>query len=136
MDREYWFSKKSKQFLKNIDTFYYAVYFKDSFLADDHSEPVEKLRKFCNDLKKDYESKDVSFSDQHVIFQAGAFSVYNVRFTAPDFFDFFVAPVVYTKDTPIAVMQLRSRCLWEDGVYAAEYVLFSLWFFRPDQPTF
>lgn len=119
MEKDYWFSKKEKKFLKNIDTFYYAVYFKESFLADDHCEAVEKLRAFCDDLKKNYESKDLYFSDHHVIFQNGSFSFYNVRFSAPDFFDFFVAPVVYTKDTPIGILQLRSRCLWEDGIYAA-----------------
>lgn len=120
MDKEYWFTKKSKQFLKNIDTFYYAVFFDADFTRKSQSHAVEKLRVFCDKLKYEYEDKECYFGgDDSVLYQPGTFSIYGYRFTAPEFFDFFVAPITRTEETPHAVMQIRSRALWEDGVYAA-----------------
>lgn len=125
MDKEFWFSKKSKQFLKNIDTFYYSIFLEEDMTRISDSHAVYKLRAFCDSLKSVTDDKPVTFGEHTVIYQTGRFSVYNYRFSSPDFFDFFVAPVVNTNDTPAFVMQLRSRSLWEDGVYSAYHASFS-----------
>lgn len=121
MNHEFWHKKKSKQFLKNIDTFYYAVFFEQDLTSASQDPCVHKLRKFCADLKRLPDAIDLDFGKEkyHVLYTPGSFSVYSVRFCKPEYFDFFVAPMTMTKETPHAIMQLRSRPLWEEGVYAA-----------------
>lgn len=119
MDIEYWFTKKSKQFLKNIDTLYYSVYFEQDMTSTSTDHSVYKLRCFLDELRNIREEKELSFGDYKCLYVPGRFSVYNFRFSCPDFFDFFVAPSVNTQDTPGAILQLRSRVLWEDRVYSA-----------------
>lgn len=121
MDEKFWHTKKSKQFLKNIDTFYYAIYFENDFLSSSKEPAVFHLRQFCADLKQETDSKDLYFGHDkyHVLYLPGAFSIYSIRLSKPEYFDLFIAPVTSTADTPQAVLQLRSRPLWEDGVYCA-----------------
>lgn len=121
MDQQYWHTKKQKQFLKNIDTFYYAIFFEEDFTSMSKSAAVQGLRSYCERLKMLPEAKDLYFGvdKYHVIYQPGSFSIYNIRLTKPEYFDFFLSTSVPTDQTPHAVMQLRSRPLWEEGVYAA-----------------
>lgn len=122
MDQQFWHARKSKQFLKNIDTFYYAVFFDQDFTPYSQDVNVINLRKFCSELKKLQDAYDLDFGKKdkyHVSYIPGSFSCYSVRFMKPEFFDFFLAPQTLTDTTPHAIMQLRSRPLWEDGVYAA-----------------
>lgn len=121
MDAQYWHTKKSKQFLKNIDTFYYSIFFDQDLSSDVGSYSVERFRQFCAELKRFPDEKELSFDNgaYKVIYKPGSFSIYNVRLSKPDYFDFFIAPSVPTDTTPHAIMQLRSRPLWNDGVYEA-----------------
>ena len=121
MDRDYWFTKKSKQFLKNIDTFYYAVFFDEDFTVGTSDMNVLNIRKACEQLKSVPDAVELEFGEEKykVLYMPGSFSCYNTRFSKPEYFDFFVCPMTHTKETPHAIMQLRSRPLWEDGVYPA-----------------
>lgn len=135
MDKEYWFTKKQQQFLKNIDTFYYSVKLYNDFLGQTEDIAVLNFRKVVNEFRsgKDgqaffatdytYPAKvDPSYS---VIFRQFTFSrFYNFCLEKPDFFDIFVASEIpaYSdgeNKTPEIIIQLRSRCLWEKGVYQA-----------------
>lgn len=121
MNNQFWHTKKSKQFLKNIDTFYYAIFFEEDFTPYTQNTDVINLRKQCENLKKLADGCDFDFGKEkyRVSYMPGSFSCYGVRFCKPEYFDFFLAPMVHTDTTPHAIMQLRSRPLWEEGIYAA-----------------
>lgn len=121
MDVNIWHTKKSKQFLKNIDTFYYSIFFDQDLTKGSGSFSVDRFRSFCSSMKNEIDSKDLYVGKEkyHVIYMPGSFSIYNIRLNKPGYFDLFLAPSVPTNTTPHAVMQLRSRPLWEEGAYAA-----------------
>lgn len=131
MDPNYWHKKKQKKFLKNIDTFYYAVYMDEDFnVTNDRSTEsassllsqnnVNRFRNFCERLSKENEAHNIYLDDDtFVLYQPGSFSIYTVRLTKPGLYDLFLAPRIFTDDTPVMIMQIRSRALWEDGVYEA-----------------
>ena len=47
-----WFSKSSKKFLHNIDTFYYSVKLLDDFTQNSHSKIVTRFRNYLKLFSK------------------------------------------------------------------------------------
>ena len=118
MDKEFWFNKKEKKFLKNIDTLYYAVYFEEDFTKDTISDAVKYLREFTEEIASQEDPVNFYFKTGGTLYyQPGRFSCYSFRLTCADFFDVFVSPEVPTKDTPPMIIQIRSKALWEYGAY-------------------
>lgn len=139
MDSAFWYSKKSKKFCKNIDTFYYSVTLEEDFTAESSDHHVKDLRDYINDFRGANDGQTVQIGDfktlyhelgfdtkRVLLYRFGVYArMYNFRLECPDFFDFFVAPVVpaaqVVKDgsegagTPQICVQIRSRALWELG---------------------
>lgn len=128
MDKEYWFSKKEKKFLHNIDTFYFSVKLHDDFTRDASAFNVERLRR-CITKYSSY--PDASpFVETHyespVLYKKGVYAFfYNFRLEVPEQFDFYFAPVVPDGAETVAsvtseiVVQIRSRMLWDLGAKIA-----------------
>ena len=117
MDTFYWFNKKSQKFVKNIDTFYYSVYLCNDFSSDSQDTAVFSFRHWVDENIKDGEKVYNFDGDYPVIFSVGGYAIYHYRFSSPDFFDIFFNTTINQPNTPVFIVQLRSRCLWEDGIY-------------------
>lgn len=118
-DFDFWFKKKEQRFLKNIDTFYYSVYF-DCDLSSIECKDVSvfNYREYLGSLLNLSFDTPVLFANNiSLLYSRGCFEIYKFRLSAPDFFDLFLTDKKPTSDTPDAIIQLRSNCLWIDGVY-------------------
>ena len=134
MDTDFWFSKKSKKFCKNIDTLYYSVTLENDFTIDSQDLLVQNVRKYIEGFKgatdgqtvliDDFKTKyqELGFDTKRVLcFRHGVYArMYTFRLECPDFFDFFFAPYVPPVEgdstgTPQICVQIRSRALWELG---------------------
>lgn len=129
---DFWFDFKQKKFLHNIDTFYYSVKFKNSFLKETTDLNVIKFRKFFKKYREECsEFGSVPFYllgfDSALDMKNMHFGkYYNLWLTKNDFFDLIFAPVVPPKDkeedssvTPECIVQIRSYALWLYGVNKA-----------------
>lgn len=138
MDKEYWFSKKNKKFLQNIDTFYYTIKLANDFTSGAAAdEPVKKLRRCMEKYKAlAYGEKFTEVvAEFPVIYDKGCFArMYNFHLQAvgsikesgtDEMFDVFIAPEVPASEaglssvTPEIMVQIRSKMLWELGVKLA-----------------
>ena len=135
VENTYWFDFKQKKFLHNIDTFYYAVKFKQDFTADSKDARVKDFRRKFEALSRqwdDLNSFDASVSffvpgmpDALNYFPFTYAFFYNVKLECPELFDIFFAPKVpHSADngdsnTCECVVQIRSYMLWMYGVKLA-----------------
>lgn len=138
MDREYWFSKKNKKFLQNIDTFYYTIKLADDFTSGAAAdESVKKLRSCMAKYRSmTFGQKFTEVSAEFpVIYDKGCFArIYTFHLQAvgsikesgtDEMFDVFIAPEVPASEaglssvTPEIMVQIRSKMLWELGVKLA-----------------
>lgn len=135
VENTYWFDFKQKKFLHNIDTFYYAVKFKQDFTADSKDARVKDFRRKFEALSRQWDDLN-SFDASVSFFVPGmpdalnyspftyAF-FYNVKLGCPELFDIFFAPKVpHSADngdsnTCECVVQIRSYMLWMYGVKLA-----------------
>lgn len=135
VENTYWFDFKQKKFLHNIDTFYYAVKFKQDFTADSKDARVKDFRRKFEALSRQWDDLN-SFDTSVSFFVPGmpdalnyspftyAF-FYNVKLECPELFDIFFAPKVpHSADngdsnTCECVVQIRSYMLWMYGVKLA-----------------
>ena len=125
----FWFDKKEKKFLHQIDTFYYSVKLENDFTKDSNDPFVKMFREHFNKLEDDIVYDDIItqyFCDKVLNFKRGTFArIYNVHLEKPEYFDIFIASKVPSnKDsgesvTCEMVIQLRSYMLWMYGVNAA-----------------
>ena len=132
VENTYWFDFKQKKFLHNIDTFYYAVKFKQDFTADSKDMKVKDFRRKFEALSREWDNQN-AFNSSVSFFVPGMpdalnytpFSYaffYNVKLECPELFDIFFAPKVpHSADngesnTCECVVQIRSYMLWMYGV--------------------
>lgn len=135
VENTYWFDFKQKKFLHNIDTFYYAVKFKQDFTADSKDMKVKDFRRKFEALSREWDNQN-AFNSSISFFVPGMpdalnytpFSYaffYNVKLECPELFDVFFAPKVpHSADngesnTCECVVQIRSYMLWMYGVKLA-----------------
>lgn len=128
MDKEYWFSKKEKKFLHNIDTFYFSVKLADDFTSVGDAANVEQLRRVCtrySGMANETPFKEVEF-DTPVLYRKGTYAgFYSFWLESPEQFDFLFAPVVpvgaetVSSVTSEIIVQIRARMLWELGAKLA-----------------
>lgn len=135
VENTYWFDFKQKKFLHNIDTFYYAVKFKQDFTADSKDVKVKDFRRKFEALSREWDNQN-AFNSSISFFVPGMpdalnytpFSYaffYNVKLECPELFDIFFAPKVpHSADngesnTCECVVQIRSYMLWMYGVKLA-----------------
>lgn len=135
VENTYWFDFKKTKFLHNIDTFYYAVKFKQDFTADSKDMKVKDFRRKFEALSREWDNQN-AFNSSVSFFVPGMpdalnytpFSYaffYNVKLECPELFDIFFAPKVpHSADngesnTCECVVQIRSYMLWMYGVKLA-----------------
>ncbi len=123
-DAEYWYSKKNKKFLHNIDSFYYSVVLEDDFTSSGQAVNVQRVRSMmksfsgCTDIQP---FNFLTFSEMSYVpinvskvpdnidlilnYRKGTFArFYDFRLSCPDEFDFFMATNV-----PYAVSQSGDK---------------------------
>ena len=128
MDTEFWFSKKEKKFLHNIDTFYFSVKLADDFTDLGNAANVEQLRRVCNKysgMANETPFREVEY-DSPVLYRKGKYGFfYTFWLESPEQFDFLFAPVVPVGAETVAsvtseiIVQIRARMLWELGAKLA-----------------
>lgn len=135
VENTYWFDFKKTKFLHNIDTFYYAVKFKQDFTADSKDMKVKDFRRKFEALSREWDNQN-AFNSSVSFFVPGMpdalnytpFSYaffYNVKLECPELFDIFFAPKVpHSADNGESnacecVVQIRSYMLWMYGVKLA-----------------
>lgn len=100
VENTYWFDFKQKKFLHNIDTFYYAVKFKQDFTADSKDMKVKDFRRKFEALSREWDNQN-AFNSSISFFVPGMpdalnytpFSYaffYNVKLECPELFDIFL----------------------------------------------
>lgn len=128
-DRQEWFGYRQKQFLHNIDTFYYSVKFSNDFRLKTRDEKVLRLRRFFK-LKYEHLMEDSDASDLYLpqlgkclVLRPVTFSrFYSTCLSYPEYFDIFLATVVPkaadggASVTCELIVQIRSYMLWMFGV--------------------
>lgn len=127
-EQEKWFSYKQKQYLHNIDTFYYSVKFKNDFRLKTRDECVLRLRRYFK-LQYDYlqneDMVDLYLPNlgKYLVLKPVTFSrFYTTCLSYPEYFDIFLAPVVPKAAdggesvTCECIVQIRSYMLWLMGV--------------------
>lgn len=128
-DNHYWFYRKEKKNLHNIDNLYYTV-----MLANDFTEPtdpaVHEFKLWLNALKTRLLESANSFDDDNitrvdipgidnVYYCLNSFAhMYQHCLSCPDFFDIFIATTTPNELTPQITVQIRSTHLWLDGVHS------------------
>lgn len=123
---DYWFYRKEKKFLHNIDTFYYSVTFYNNFLNDTSDPNALSLRSWLIDKKLSsvdgYNDNilpvnDLSDIDDIVVtYSLKSFAgFYGHCITVPEYYDIFIADTVPTLDTSNIIVQIRSKPLWLIG---------------------
>lgn len=128
MDKDFWFSKKEKKFLHNIDTFYFSVKLADDFTTTGDAVNVEQLRRVCakySGMANETPFREVEF-DTPILYRKGTYAgFYSFWLEAPEQFDFFFAPVVPVGAETVAsvtselIIQIRAKMLWELGAKLA-----------------
>ena len=125
-NKDFWFYRKEKKFLHNIDTFYYSVTFYNNFSRDTSDPNAVSFRSWLNDLKlscaEGFEEdlivvNDLPYIDDITLtYSVRSFAgYYNNCLTVPEYFDIFVADTVPTIDTSHIIVQIRSKPLWLIG---------------------
>lgn len=123
---DYWFYKKEKKFLHNIDTLYYSVTFYNNFLNDTGDNNALMFRSWLNDKKYDvldgYKDNLICINDLPdiddivVTYSTNSFAgFYSHCLTVPEYFDIFIADTVPTLETSNIIVQIRSKPLWLIG---------------------
>ena len=123
-DKTFWFDLRCKNFLHNIDTFYYSVLLQDDFTAASTSLNVKKLREYFNKFKLadfcDVVPLSIPGCNVQLNYRAFTFSgMYKYCIECPEVFDIFIAETVPTEVTSQIIVQLRSRPLWLDTTIGA-----------------
>lgn len=131
---EEWFSKSSKKFLHNIDTFYYSVKLLDDFTQNGHSKNVVRFRNYLKLFSKlefgNCKALNIPGCEELVAYNFGYSKYYKVQLSYPDMFDIFIAPVVppgadgTDSVTSEIIVQLRSYMLWLMGPQEAFHTSF------------
>lgn len=137
-DNAFWFYRKDKKNLHNIDTFYYSVLLENDFtqpgdpFVHDFKITLEALKNRCMENYDSY--GDITTRLDHpeldnLYYSLNSFAhLYNHCICLPDYFDIFISTNPPNVDTPQIVVQLRSKILWMDGVHVSfdksyEYVV-------------
>lgn len=124
-NKSFWFDRKSKKFISNIDTFYYSVKLQEDFRYNSKDWRVEKFRKTVEDYQSGMDDAYYSTGSWSFCFRRGSFPpYYNFCLYIKDKFDIFFAPVVPGSGdkgenesvTSEIVVQIRSAFLWDRGV--------------------
>lgn len=127
-NEEYWYSKKNKKFLHNIDTFYFSVKLADDFTVDSDADNVMEVRKMVSRYKDGLEQPFTEVSYEHYALLYRLFTYagfYNFCISCPEKFDFILAPVVPRSAeligsvTPEIIVQIRAEMLWQLGATIA-----------------
>lgn len=123
-NKSFWFDLRCKNFLHNIDTFYYSVLLQDDFTAASTSLNVKKLREYFNKFKLadfcDVVPLSIPGCNVQLNYRAFTFSgMYKYCIECPEVFDIFIAETVPTEVTSQIIVQLRSRPLWLDTTIGA-----------------
>lgn len=128
MDKDFWFSKKEKKFLHNIDTFYFSVKLADDFTESGTASNVEQLRRVCvkySGMANETPFREVEY-ETPVLYRKGKYGFfYTFWLESPEQFDFLFAPVVPEGAETVAsvtseiIVQIRARMLWELGAKLA-----------------
>ncbi len=142
MDTEYWYGRKKKKFLHNIDTFYYSVKLYNDLTRNSQDPDVARFRRLvqryqdmdakCTPFREvPYRysmgaSKDSRGGSSCVNYRRGTFGgFYNFLLEVPGRFDVAFAPTVPPAASGIGsvtseiVVMVRSQMLWELGASAA-----------------
>lgn len=125
MDKDFWFSKKEKKFLHNIDTFYFSVKLADDFTSLGDAANVEQLRRVCakyRTMAGGTPFRELEY-DVPVLYMVKPpyAGFYNFWLEIPEQFDMAFAPVVPPGAETVAsvtsemIVQIRARLLWEIG---------------------
>lgn len=114
--RKKWFYQKEKQYLHNIDTFYYSISVKDDNKRDERLFPLFEELDALKDVVREKRSKTVpQYYDLNVML--GSYGmVYMYRLQEPDLFDIYFTHYLPNDATPRIVVQLRAYGLWLNGV--------------------
>ncbi len=128
---DYWFDKKDRKFLHQIDTFYYSVKLENDFVSDSADPFVLNFRKFFS-AKLDFINNNydkllpLNFGTHTLNMCNGSFAgMYKIHLVCSDWFDVFIAPIVPNAQDSVAsvtgeiVVQLRSYMLWMFGITEA-----------------
>lgn len=127
-NEEYWYSKKNKKFLHNIDTFYFSVKLADDFTVDSEADNVKELRDMVAKYKDGLEQPftEITYSHYTLLYRPFTYAgFYNFCIFCPEKFDFFLAPVVPRSAeligsvTPEIIVQIRAEMLWQLGATIA-----------------
>lgn len=144
IDKEYWYSKKEKKFLHNVDTFYYSVKLYNDFTRNSVDPDVARFRRVMESYQKmDTQStvfREVPFRGHEVYYHHGTFGWYysfilqvqdyvkdqtKDQFEIKNQFDILIAPVVPPAASGIGsvtseiIVQIRSEMLWQLGAALA-----------------
>ena len=142
MDRGYWFDRKEKKFLHNIDTFYYSIKLHNDLTRNSQEAVVERFRRLVQRYQ-DTEERCTPFTEvpyrysmgyslySHgasncVNYRHGTFDAfYNFILEVPGRFEVAFAPIVppaaggVGSITSEIVVMIRSQMLWELGTNIA-----------------
>lgn len=130
IDRDYWFAKKDKKFLHNIDTFYYSVKLCDDLTQDGNAPNVQRFRRVVASYqnltsgREPFRQLPAEYALDYVRKPAYSY-FYNFWLQLPEQFDICIAPVVPPSASKIAsvtseiIVQIRSKMLWELGATLA-----------------
>lgn len=125
-EKNFYFDKKSKQFLHNIDNIYYNVY-----LSGDHvKDPCESIKhmlvslkemKLLFDVAEDEDRECFWFNEERkLLVTRRSAGLYRYCISKKDCWDIFFADVIINENTPRIHIQVRSNILWEIGDRAIE----------------
>ncbi len=140
-DSDFWFKKKNKKFLHNIDSLYFSVFLEDDFTIRTErlriKDPVRRLRTVIDRYEKnvDCSCPFSEFDSGYVInfLKLGSHAhFYTFHLECPDRFDVYIAPSVPKNEKGGCVtnqihVQIRAEYLWEVGPklafdYAMSYI--------------
>ena len=133
MDREFWFSKKNKKFLHNIDSLYFSVFLEEDFTKHETINhkgvrvhpSVRRLRTVIDRYEREveYSSAFSEFNCDYVInfLKLGSHAhMFTFHLECPGRFDVYIAPYVPKNEKGGCVtnqihVQIRAEYLWEVG---------------------
>lgn len=142
IDKDYWYHRKEKKFLHNIDTFYYSVKLYNDLTRNSAEPEVARFRRLVDRYQRmdadcmpftevPYQysmgvSPDSPGGSSCVNYRHGTYGYfYSFILNVPGRFDIAFAPVVPPAASGIGsvtseiVVMIRSQMLWEIGVSAA-----------------
>ena len=122
MEKDYFFYKKDKKYLHNVDTFYYSVKLANDFTQTSIDVDVKRLRDYFNKQKQGLDSrsefKQVYINNYLYNLTPLTFAgMYTIHLQIKDKYDIFIAPTVPSSESGESVtseilVQIRSYDLW------------------------